>query len=644
MSKPLKTGLFALLIGMAVLFSGFLKQEDIYFQIRKNLSIFSELYKEVSVLYIDEIPPAELLGAGVDAMLEKLDPYTVFIAEGEQSRMEILSSGSFGGIGLDAGFRGDELVVIAPLEGYPAERAGVRPGDVVLRVDDVPAEDLTMEEFQNLTLGDIGSVMELVLYRPAIGKEIRFELTREKIEAKNVTYTGRLGPNNEILYIQLAQFGQQSAEEIRSAMLGEGAGVEDAGLEDAGEGSSESGEVESGEDEAGEVESGEVESGEVGDAGAGNAGSGNDRKPSFPEPQGLILDLRNNPGGLLNEAVEIVDKFIEPGVTVVETLGRNASQNNIYPTREPVMFEDLPIVILMNEGSASASEIVSGALQDLDRAVILGRTSFGKGLVQIIRPLPYNTSLKLTVSEYAIPSGRRIQAIRYGADREEGSENQQSARAFKTKNGRTVYDGNGIKPDIEMPEENRSLAETALLQENHFFFFVNRELAGQVVEGSLDRGEEQGEEQMTGQVVEQMGAAAESSDRIAARSASVQPLPEVDGVFFERFLEYLEESNFDFRTPADDTIDDLKDRAVYFSDAAELDRQIRELQQLSERYKREELENSRTFIVRELERQIVAQLRGRSAEQQYLLENDLWIDTALEMIRNRDNYRSVLMP
>jgi hypothetical protein len=246
-------------------------------------------------------------------------------------------------------------------------------------------------------------------------------------------------------------------------------------------------------------------------------------------------------------------------------------------------------------------------------------------------------------------SGRRIQATRYGTDREEGSENQQSARAFKTKNGRTVYDGNGIKPDIEMPEENRSLAETALLQENHFFFFVNRELAGQVVEGSPEQGEtqreESGEEQQEEQMVEQIGVAAEGSDRIAARSAaSAQPLPKVDDEFFERFLEYLEEANFDFRTPADDTIDELKDRAVYFSDEAELDRQIRELQQLSERYKREELENSRAFIVGQLERQIVAQLRGRSAEQQYLLENDLWIDTALEMIRNKDNYRSVLMP
>ena len=140
MSKPLKTGLFALLVGMAVLFSGFLKQEDIYFQIRKNLSIFSELYKEVSILYIDEIPPAELIEAGIDAMLEKLDPYSVFIAEGEQSRMEIMSSGSFGGIGLDAGFRGEELVVIAPLEGYPAERAGVRPGDIVVAVDGISAE------------------------------------------------------------------------------------------------------------------------------------------------------------------------------------------------------------------------------------------------------------------------------------------------------------------------------------------------------------------------------------------------------------------------------------------------------------------------------------------------------------------------
>ena len=621
MKRSHKTGfgLFVLLTALAVFLTGFLKQEDIYFQIRKNLAIFSELYKEISVLYIDEIPPAELLGKGIDAMLQELDPYTVYIKEGEQSRMEIMSSGSYGGVGLDAGFRGDELVVIAPLEGYPAERAGMRPGDVILRVDDLAIEGFTVEEFQNITLGDIGSLVRITIYRPSINKEITFDLVREKMENKNVTYSAQLGPSNEILYIQLAQFGQQSAEEIRAAML----------------------------------------------ENSDSTGLG-----------GLILDLRNNPGGLLNEAVEIVDKFIEPGVTVVETLGRIQSQNNVYPTKEPAMFEELPVVILINGGSASASEIVSGALQDLDRAVVVGSNSFGKGLVQTIRPLPYNTSLKLTVSEYTIPSGRRIQAVRYrgdegevaeggGEDRvdaergddgrvdeergddtregrdwqedemdesgEDGSREDESgmnqsredesgtdeagtvepgmrnkrysARAFKTKNGRTVYDGNGIKPDIEMEDGEPTLAEVALLQSNHFFFFINQKFA----EGD---------------------------------SARMSINPEL----FEEFLGYLDEVSFDYSTPADEKIEQLKEEIRFFKDQAAFGEEIRRLEVLSEQYKEEELLGSRSFILHELERQMIAQRDGRSAEQQFLLENDLWIDTALELIRNRDNYRSILMP
>src|SRR6056297_64869 len=411
------TAVAAILL-VSFLFAAFIRDGDPFFEIKKQLTIFSDVYKEVATQYVDEVPPGLLMESGINAMLEKLDPYTVFIDEGQQQQMEIFSTGGYGGIGLEAGYRGDQIVIIAPMEGYPADRAGLLPGDIILKINDLQTSDLTPEEVQQLTVGDIGSEVTLTIRRPGLETEIDYTLQRERIDVKNVSFAERFGERKEFAYLQLSRFGQNSAEEVREQLI------------------------------------------------------------SFNREQqleGLILDLRNNPGGLLNESVDIVDKFIEPGVTVVETRGRHEAQNNVYATEETPLFEDLPLVILINNGSASASEIVSGAFQDLDRGVVIGEKSFGKGLVQIVKPLSYNTSIKITVSKYFIPSGRSIQAIDYsGSDYEKQNtaEDNRYRSVFKTKNGRTVYDGKGIEPDIVISKEKPSILETALMQRNHFFFFV----------------------------------------------------------------------------------------------------------------------------------------------------------------------------
>lgn len=523
----------------------FVQTSDLYFQIKKQLTIFGEVYKEVATLYVDEVGPEKLMKSSINAMLNELDPYTVFIDEGEQQQMEILSSGSYGGIGVDAGFRGDNIVIIAPLEGYPAQRAGIRPGDIVKSINGVLVDGLSPEEVQELTIGDVGTTLNMTVKRPGIEEEIDFELTRERIEVKNIVYTGKVGDAHNIAYIQLNRFGQQSGEEIRQALL----------------------------------ES--MENGTI---------------------NGLILDLRNNPGGLLNEAVEIVDKFIEPGVSVVETRGRLTSQNSVYVSEEPAIFEDLPIAVLMNRGSASASEVVAGAFQDLDRAIIIGEPSFGKGLVQTIRPLSYNTSLKLTISKYLTPSGRSIQSIDYEGDQGSiGSEIPDSLRrSFKTKNGRTVFDGRGIEPDILISDRPENRLETALIQENYFFNYVNSLITG----GSED-------------------------------------LPENS---FEEFLRYLKSEDFNYRTQADQYLEGLKAEAEKFENRDAISRQFQEIENEIQSEKERSFTESHDFIVQRLQREWISQNFGRQEQYRLILKDDPSVLRALEFLNDVEKYNAVLTP
>lgn len=391
---------------------------DIYFLIKKNFTIFSEVYEQVAIEYVDQVDPEILMRNGLNAMLETLDPYTVYYNESQNEQAEILSRSNYSGIGIDAGFRNGEIVVIAPKEGGPADLIGIRPGDIILKIDGIPTQGLQPEEVQNLTLGEVGSYVDLIIRRFGFENPLEFRIQRKSIEIKNVTFSDRIGLKNEFGIIRLAQFGVNAGDEIRIAIS-------------------------------------ELQSG----------GS----------MEGLVLDLRDNPGGILGEAVSIIDKFIEPGIDVVETRGRIAEYNKIYKTQEPIFF-DKPIIILMNGGSASASEVVAGALQDLDRAVVLGERSFGKGLVQIVKPMPYNTSLKITISRYYTPSGRSIQSVAYTHNAQNAIINREdtSTRVFRTRNGRPVNEGRGIEPDIEFSTIEPSFLEVALFQQGSIFNFVTQ--------------------------------------------------------------------------------------------------------------------------------------------------------------------------
>jgi carboxyl-terminal processing protease len=518
------------------------QEADIYFLIKKNFTIFSETYENVALEYVDQVDPEVLMRSGMIAMLETLDPYTVFYNESQNEQAEIFSRSNYAGVGIEAGYRDGEVVVIAPTEGGPADQKGIRAGDVIVAIDGVSTEGLQPDEVQNLTMGEIGSTLTFTIKRFGVEQPLEFELTRAQIETPNVTYTTHIGDNSEFGYIRLAQFGMNSAAEIRTSI----------------EELSEEGEL-----------------------------------------NGLVLDLRDNPGGILQEAVSIIDKFVEPGITVVETRGRIAEYNSGYETREPVMF-DKPVVVLMNGGSASASEVVAGALQDLDRAVILGERSFGKGLVQIVKPMPYNTSLKITISRYYTPSGRSIQSVDYTHQgRNTAISREETAnRVFETRNGRTVREGRGIEPDVSSEVKIPGLLEYALAQQGAYFDYAS-----------------QYESENTSY------EATELSDEV-----------------YNDFIAFLEETNFDYLTDSESILQELNSNLK--SEDAET--HISAIQEIIDREKKEQLAQNELDIRRELHLELVSRYKGQSERKEASLSQDAQLKEAIILLNDQNELTNIL--
>lgn len=519
------------------------QQTDIYFLIKKNFSIFSKTYENVALDYVDEIDPEKLMRIGLDAMLETLDPYTVIYNEAQNEQAEILSRGNYAGIGIEAGYRDGKVVIIAPTEGGPAERSGLRAGDEIIEIDGISTIGLKPEEIQTLTIGEVGSKVDISIKRFGVEKELDFELTRQRIEVKNVSHQTLIGSNKQIGYIKLSQFGSRSADEIRTSII---------------------------------------------------------ELKEQAELNGLVLDLRDNPGGILQEAVSIIDKFVEPGLMVVENRGRIAEYNQTFSTTEPIFF-DAPVVVLVNGGSASASEVVSGALQDLDRAVILGEQSFGKGLVQIVKPLPYNTSMKVTIARYYIPSGRSIQSVDYTHEgRNSGVvKREASSNVFKTKNGRTVNEGRGIEPDVVVEVEEPNLIEISLLQKGAIFDFSTEYFANNSNTGFDD-------------------------------------IPE--GIFNE-FKLYLDKIDFEFANETEDYLEVIR------NDLAEVEgaeHKIQELQEFIDLQQEQELNNSKEFIEKMIWLELKSRTGGQTARTNASLSKDIQLNAALDLINNPQQIDSLL--
>ncbi|MBX2942365.1 MAG: S41 family peptidase [Cyclobacteriaceae bacterium] len=383
---------------------------DRYFEIAKNLDIFASLFKEVNALYVDEVNPNQLIRTGIDAMLISLDPYTNYIAEDEVETYRTMNTGQYGGIGAATRVIGTRTLITMIYEGYPAQRNGLKIGDEVIKLDEIELAKISIEEANQLMRGQVGTTVKLSVKRVGVPSLINLEFKREKIKMSNVPYFGMVGTNSG--YIKLTDFTPDAGKEVRNAVVS------------------------------------------LKDQGAKN----------------IILDLRDNPGGLLLEAVNICNIFIPKGKKVVTTKGKVQNSNATYETLNNPVDLEIPLAVLINRGSASASEIVAGTLQDYDRAVIIGEKSFGKGLVQIPRQLSYNSQVKITTAKYYTPTGRCIQVLDYSHRREDGSVGaipDSLKQQFKTTNGRIVYDGGGIDPDLTVGNDEVS-SLTKMLYTNGF--------------------------------------------------------------------------------------------------------------------------------------------------------------------------------
>ena len=375
-------------------------------QLAKYLDVYNSIFKQLSIYYVDTINAKKIISSSIDEALSSLDPYTTYIPDEESSDFKFMTTGQYGGIGAlisqhprsySDSLRSDYDVLISePYEGLPADKAGLKAGDVIVQIDKTKVKGKTISEVSEMLRGIPGTSLEVIINRGG-ERNIKKHIVREKIAIPAVTYYGVVGDSTA--YILLSQFTEKSAEGVRTAI--------------------------------------------------------NDMK-SKHNITSIVLDLRNNPGGLLDQAVEIINLFVPQGKEVLSMRGRAKQLDQVFKTSSAALLPDIPLAVLVNSSSASASEIVSGALQDLDRAVVIGTRSFGKGLVQSTRELPYNGHLKLTTAKYYIPSGRCIQAIDYAKRADDGSLSKipDSLRhEFKTANGRVVKDGGGIEPDFEVKNE-----------------------------------------------------------------------------------------------------------------------------------------------------------------------------------------------
>lgn len=406
--------LFALLFFPLVAFS---QEKQNNFEISKSIDIYNNVLKFLNMNYVDEINPAELNETAIHAMLRELDPYTVFIPESEIEDVRLLTMGEYGGIGSIIQYYDDNVHISEPYENFPAHKAGLLPGDAIMEINGVNTEKKSVSEVSELLKGQPGSELTLKIKREGEKNIITKTLTREKIKIDNIPYYTVL--DGGIAYIILNQFTKDAAKELKDAFL--------------------------------------------------TMRSENDLK-------GIIIDLRGNGGGLLYEAVDIVNIFVPKNKLVVYTQGKTPDQNRNYYTKHEADDIDIPLAILVNESSASASEIVSGAIQDFDRGVIIGQRTFGKGLVQNILPMAYNTQMKVTIAKYYIPSKRCIQEIDYSkkAKNDTLTKNDTLGAEFRTANGRIVYEGHGIQPDVKIEPEMLSTITAHLYAQNMIFKYANK--------------------------------------------------------------------------------------------------------------------------------------------------------------------------
>lgn len=522
--------------------------------IKANLAIFNAVVKEVQSNYVDSIDMEDVVETAIAAMLNKFDPYTEYMPRKVQEDFKVLNSGEYGGIGSYIMQRDGNVYISGPHKGSPADKAGLRSGDLIMSVDTVTVLGMTSDKVSERLKGPRGTTVKVKVKRPYVGADsiLTFDIVREKIQIPAVSYSGMLP--GEIGYIQLSQFSEKSAEEVEDALKS---------------------------------------------------------MLAIGKLKGLVLDLRDNGGGFLESAVKILGYFLPKGTEVLRTRGKGVMDERVYKTAGKPIAPDLPLVVLIDDGTASASEITSGALQDLDRAVIMGSRSFGKGLVQTTRSIPYDGLLKVTVARYYIPSGRLIQAIDYSHRNPDGTVARipdSLTNVFTTAAGREVRDGGGITPDVKVTYPDITRVTYNAVRDNWVFDYANRYRA--------------------------------THDHIAPAAEFV-----VDDSIYADFKRFIDPAKFNHDNVGKAILDRLSEVATvegYMSDS--LKNQIAVVEGMLQRPLDQDLDANRKAIVPYLEREIANRYYYREGEAQSFLRHDVAIDSALSLLKDSDRYKALLAP
>jgi carboxyl-terminal processing protease len=554
MKKNHKTRTLIPLLFTVFMFASFLlgttykRETDIFDKINRNMDIFGKVYKEIALNYVDAIDVDKFFRLGIEGMLGSLDPYTVYYDDKTRDVLDLITTGKYGGVGITIEMRDSLIRITDIMNGYEAQRKGLRIGDKILQIDNTDIKGLQLERIRQIVRGEPGSPMKMKVERE--NEIIDFELTRQEITLKNISYSGFIGSESDgIAYIKLDRFTSNSESEVENALK---------------------------------------------------------TFKSQNTLKGVILDLRNNGGGLLDAATGILSKFLDKNSFLLTTRGSSKeSEKKFFSKENPIITKDIPVVILINQNTASASEIVAGAMQDLDRGVIVGSKSFGKGLVQQIKDLNNDSRLKITTSRYFTPSGRWIQEKNYFKENKSGvflnTETFQQTE-FKTLNGRFVYANGGITPDIEIKLESESEIHSALMMKDMFFKFANYYLESH------------------------------PDTKIFKCTDNI----------FEEFKSFINARNFLYKSEADKKLEDLRQIGSKKSFSSNYYEYINILEKEIATEKSLEFEKAKEELKRNIESEINKMIITESEQIAATFDTDKQLQEAINILKNKDLYNKIL--
>lgn len=544
MKKYIST--FTSIIALAILFTTvsttYKGDHGKYFEISKNIEIFTNLYRELNTYYVDELDPSKLMRVGMDAMLESLDPYTNYISESDIEGYRFMTEGKYTGIGAQFALMNKYPTITEIYENTPAQKAGLRAGDVVEAIDGRSALSKSATDVNDVMKGYPGTSVELTIKRPGENKTQKVTLTREEVSVENVPYSGLIA--DDIGYVVLTTFTRQ--------------------------------------------------------AGANIATNFKKLKEENPNLKGIVLDLRGNGGGLLTEAVNLCNVFIPKGEVVVSTRGKIQDWDRSFKTLNKPVDEEIPLIVLIDKNSASASEIVSGTLQDLDRGVLVGQRSYGKGLVQNMHDIGYNAKLKVTTSKYYIPSGRCIQSVQY-KNGEPVNIADDKREVFKTRAGRKVLDGGGVKPDVFIDPDDNSNILTTLRDKHLIFDYVTQ---------------------------------------FALKNKSVASVEDFNFSDWNDFISFLNTKDFNYDTETEKLLNQLKERAG--EDGYLVESDLKNLENKIIESKKNDLNKHKEAITDLIEKEIASRYYFQNGKIKIGLRNDLEIKEAINLINDPAKYNSIL--